>query len=534
MSLITGFFSALCHKLNQNQGLKSLCDALWSQLVSDFDVQQLTLIISYQSQWKVLMTASKGEYCYHSPPIATYDRMPHPFYQISQSIRDNVPNIEWQGSLQRVWLPLQRKSRPLGCLVIDVAAQVHFSHDDLTVLTSLLAAEIEGRILNETAQSDYSSLRDKESQLFNSQREQKALLDRMQALHALSSTFSQTRTMNELLYTSVEHGKKMLGIDRMGVLLYDHRGGVVKGSYGTDIYGETIDESYFSSPLSSHPLAQQTLKDKQFLLFQEDTELYQDMTVVGRGWNGYVALWDDKTLLGWIAVDNLVSGAPLRSYHKHILKQFGATLSQHIIRRQAEDALITLNQQLEQRVQKRTYQLEEANRLLEKLSQEDPLTGIANRRVFDTALDNEWRRAERHQLPLSLLIIDIDHFKQYNDKFGHQQGDSCLHKIATTLNACERRAGALFSRLGGEEFAYLLPGFDQQAAQYTANRLVAAIEALSLPHPNKGKVVTISVGSATITPQLGQQPHTLYEQADKALYQAKSSGRNCACDVLLI
>ena len=174
--------------------------------------------------------------------------------------------------------------------------------------------------------------------------------------------------------------------------------------------------------------------------------------------------------------------------------------------------------------------LQQAKDKLEKVSLEDPLTQVANRRLFDERFSDEWRRAERHALPLSLLIIDVDHFKEYNDSFGHVAGDECLKTIANTLAPIERRAGALFARYGGEEFVLLLPGQDHNAAKYAAERSLEAIRALAIPSTagSKGKsnIVTISIGGCTITPSTKSSADTFFKLADTALYEAKSNGRN--------
>nr|WP_086938127.1 GGDEF domain-containing protein [Thaumasiovibrio occultus] len=529
---VSRFYRELCREWNKNQGLKSLCESACSQFVDSFEATHLTLFVSHQSKWKLLLNMAPKQTDYFYPPVDIDNHTDIPFYLINQTMRNNRPNITEHNGVQRLWLPLERKARALGCLVVDMTTEAKLSPDDFQMLSALLASELEGRLLNETAHDEYSYRRNMENELFNSQNQQRALLEQLQALHDMSSLMSKSQSMAQLLEKTVSEGKKMLHIDRMGVLLFDQDGGVIRGSYGTDIRGETIDESYFVSPLADHPLAKKTLEEKQYLLFQENVPLYQDMCEVGTGWNGYVTLWNDKKLLGWIAVDNLLSGTSLQGYHKHILKQFGVTLSQHMVARQAEDALLALNLELEKRVEERTLQLEQANTELERLSREDPLTGVANRRVFDTTLQSEWRRTERHRLPLSLLIVDVDFFKLYNDSFGHEQGDACLQRIAQLLQGVERRAGALFARLGGEEFAYILSGFDEAAARYTAENLVRVISEAGIAHKTEQGIVTVSVGVATVIPQSSQDPKSLYISADKALYQAKSEGRNRVCDAV--
>ncbi len=173
--------------------------------------------------------------------------------------------------------------------------------------------------------------------------------------------------------------------------------------------------------------------------------------------------------------------------------------------------------------------LHELNRTLEALSTVDSLTGLANRRQFDRMLDLEWRRAIRGGSPLSLLLIDIDFFKRYNDSHGHLRGDAVLAEVANVLAAAFTRAGDLVARYGGEEFAALLPNTTAEAAGELAEIARARVEARGLPHPasDAARVVTVSVGAATTVPDPWRLPPALVERADRALYLAKGAGRNC-------
>lgn len=174
-------------------------------------------------------------------------------------------------------------------------------------------------------------------------------------------------------------------------------------------------------------------------------------------------------------------------------------------------------------------QLREANQRLERLSQLDGLTGIANRRAFDEALAHEWRRCGRGEAPLALVMIDIDCFKDYNDQFGHQRGDQCLRIVSRALREELHRAGDFVARYGGEEFGVLLPGMETPAAAAFAEKLRARVEALAIPqapHAPQAAVVTISAGVASLVPQRDSAPGALVEAADRALYRAKREGRN--------
>lgn len=158
----------------------------------------------------------------------------------------------------------------------------------------------------------------------------------------------------------------------------------------------------------------------------------------------------------------------------------------------------------------------------------DGLTGIANRRYFDVALDRELRRAQRMKGPLSLLLIDIDSFKAYNDHFGHQQGDACLSTVAQALAAKLKRPADVAARYGGEEFAAILPDTTLEQARLHANAIREHVAGLALPHAPMAHwpVVTLSIGVASFDSDNPYEVPALIEAADKALYAAKHGGRN--------
>lgn len=166
---------------------------------------------------------------------------------------------------------------------------------------------------------------------------------------------------------------------------------------------------------------------------------------------------------------------------------------------------------------------------LRRLSLNDALTGVANRRAFEARLADEWRRAGRSGCPLALLLIDIDHFKAYNDTLGHPAGDACLRSVAARLNAAMRRPEDLLARYGGEEFAVLLPATDTAGAMTFAQHLQDSLRKAALPHPASpsGALVSISIGAATTEQFLERSPTTLVAAADVALYEAKAAGRDC-------
>ena len=176
----------------------------------------------------------------------------------------------------------------------------------------------------------------------------------------------------------------------------------------------------------------------------------------------------------------------------------------------------------------RTQNLEQANRDLHHLSRLDSLTGVANRRRFEEALDLEWRRASRTGTPLSLIMIDTDFFKPFNDAYGHQRGDDCLTLVANTLRNGLNRPGDMVARYGGDEFMILIPGTDAAGAAEIAEAMRVRVEGMEITHTGSpdDKVVTISLGVVTSYPTRGFSTGELIAAADEALYQAKYEGRN--------
>lgn len=189
---------------------------------------------------------------------------------------------------------------------------------------------------------------------------------------------------------------------------------------------------------------------------------------------------------------------------------------------------------VQRQVEKQTSQLRDANESLnyanarlETLSRIDSLTEVANRRFFNETLDKEWNRALRENIPIALMIIDVDHFKDYNDCYGHLKGDECLQTVASELKTVFSRSGDLVARYGGEEFAIILPNAGGEAMRM-AEKCRAAIDALNIPHkdsPNTDNV-TISVGLSSIVPAGDLKSDDLLDCADKGLYIAKEHGRN--------
>ena len=165
---------------------------------------------------------------------------------------------------------------------------------------------------------------------------------------------------------------------------------------------------------------------------------------------------------------------------------------------------------------------------MEKMSREDPLTGLANRRYFDDVYQREWRRMQRDGVSLSVMFIDIDFFKLYNDHYGHQKGDECIQAVSAIIANQAKRAGDLAARYGGEEFVVVYPQTSADAMESIAERTLNEVRAAGIPH-EKSRVsdhVTVSIGIATVIPSKKLNPEDALKQADAGLYKAKASGRD--------
>ncbi|MBI3838561.1 MAG: GGDEF domain-containing protein [Planctomycetia bacterium] len=180
--------------------------------------------------------------------------------------------------------------------------------------------------------------------------------------------------------------------------------------------------------------------------------------------------------------------------------------------------------------------LQQINRHLELQASMDSLTGIANRRLFDQTFEQEWKRHERTVLPLSVAMMDIDSFKQFNDMSGHLAGDICLRSVAQVIQACLHRPGDFVARFGGEEFAVILPDTNEEEAARLFDEIRCQVKSMKIPHPSSSisPCVTISVGCATTIPMRDESHLDFLREADMALYRAKANGRDQVVHVAVI
>lgn len=180
-------------------------------------------------------------------------------------------------------------------------------------------------------------------------------------------------------------------------------------------------------------------------------------------------------------------------------------------------------------VEVKSHELSRINRHLITIAREDALSGLANRRAFDDTLVIEWDRARREEQPISLLFMDVDHFKLYNDTYGHSAGDDCLRQIASAIKKAVLRPADLTARYGGEEFVVLLPTTDGMGAEEVAERILRTVDSMAIPHKRSlvSYHVTVSIGICTLLPSDKNTIALFIENADAALYKAKTSGRHC-------
>jgi diguanylate cyclase (GGDEF)-like protein len=210
-----------------------------------------------------------------------------------------------------------------------------------------------------------------------------------------------------------------------------------------------------------------------------------------------------------------------------------ARVTTHLTIQRLKQSLQEQNAKLQQEIQQRQQveaALQEANQELQRLVRVDSLTQLANRRHFDECLSQAWRILLREQLPLSLLLCDVDFFKAYNDRRGHQAGDECLREVAQAIKRAVKRPADLVARYGGEEFAVILPNTNGDGALRVAEEIRLSLHKQSIAHPKSpiGDYVTLSLGVSSTIPCFNYSFETLIEAADRALYQAKDSGRDRA------
>ncbi|MBF0265665.1 MAG: GGDEF domain-containing protein [Gammaproteobacteria bacterium] len=273
---------------------------------------------------------------------------------------------------------------------------------------------------------------------------------------------------------------------------------------GWGIFRFPLIDTFFDKSIAGRPLYQQMLLQKQGHLISPKSPYDGYSRIAGYKYNNRFALVNIIS----VTVDSI-----LYEWHKNVIQV-------SVIAAIGSFFVILLG----------LFTSKQIRNLVRAISESlhDPLTGMWNRRYFDERLHEEWKRAIRSNFSISIIYLDIDYFKQYNDHYGHNLGDQCLKSVATCIKENILRSGEITARIGGEEFAIVLPSSDEKSALAVAEKVRSKIEKLAIPHHKSlvSQVVTISLGVATTIPQKGDLSEQLVENADKALYQSKENGRN--------
>lgn len=445
-------------------------------------------------------------------------------------------------AIWRLAIPIVRGNTGYGVIYAeclkDPSENRWISSESFRFIITHLSGEVANYMLTKQVDSEKKTREDTERELIQASKMTDLFLQQIIALQEISHRFARGNSEQDVCRIAVTQVLQHLDIDRIAVFLISQKNGKLYGTWGTSDDGEACDESDFISDIPDHPMVHQALNRKDYVVINDHAVLYYYKKPVGTGWNAMVSMWDDETAIGWIACDNLITREPIKAYQKELLKLLGATLGEVLIRTRSEAALKRLNNDLEQRVAQRTAQLEAlnhklslANEQLARISHEDSLTGLPNRRIFDESLQREWYHGKRYHKPLSLIMIDIDFFKPYNDELGHIAGDRCLRAVAQLLASKPQRSTDIVARFGGEEFVVLLPNTNQTQAYELAQRMQDALRRQAMAHPKSSisPYLTLSMGIACAVPDELTAPEELLLIADDALYQAKEQGRNRIC-----
>ncbi|AXY02763.1 GGDEF domain-containing protein [Vibrio alfacsensis] len=365
------------------------------------------------------------------------------------------------------------------------------------------------------------------SQIFIRKRQEQ----NVRMLHSSMVELSRCTTVSDVCKSAVTFAINNLGIDRMAVFLTDEDCSYMKGTWGTNIQGKVVDESYFYEQTQDFSLINLARSMPNDVAFEESVPIYHNCNIVGFGWAAMTVLTSNRGVpIAFIAVDNLLTRAPLTSQLREVIRMFASSLVEVLQRTQAQEAIRALNENLEQEVNKRTKELEEANHQLEVLSKLDPLTRLGNRRMLEHVMQKYCMFDHKEVISFGLILIDIDHFGLFNNHYGHLEGDIALMRIGNILEHHTKDEDEVFCRIGGEEFALLMIGANCGDVKQRAERIRGSIEneAIKHCHNPEGQLLTVSVGCACYQ-TLGNELNFdyLYQLSDKALYLAKHNGRNC-------
>ncbi len=349
-------------------------------------------------------------------------------------------------------------------------------------------------------------------------------------LHASMVELSRCMTVRDVCKSAVTFGINRIGIDRLAVFLTDENCSYMQGTWGTDIQGNVVDESYYRSELLDRTIVDNARNNPNEVVFEESVPIYHDFHIVGLGWTAMTMMTSSSgEPIAFIAADNLIRRSPLTHQLREVIRMFASNLTEVLLRTRAQEVVQQLNETLELEVKARTKELQQANEQLELMSKMDPLTRLGNRRMLEGVLESICDNESVGKQRFALILVDIDHFGFYNNSYGHMQGDIALMRIGNILKKRAEQNNEVFCRIGGEEFALLVSNQTESQVKALAEAIRASIENEAITHENNdGRgILTVSVGYTVANIQ--QQEFNfdvLYNQADQALYQAKANGRN--------
>lgn len=354
--------------------------------------------------------------------------------------------------------------------------------------------------------------------------------ERMQIISEIGQKITATLNLKDIFEQIYRHTNSLMKADVLGVGVYRQDQHVLEYPY----YMENgVKLAPFTIPVSSETSwAVWCLKNRRDVIVND---IEAEYSAYLKGYQSSSGDLMHSLLFCPLTVnDDTIGVITVQSRHKNTYE------SHHLdaLRILASYAAIAINNarqstELEAEIKSRQHaqrELEKLNQQLRNLSEIDGLTAVANRRKFDSFLEEEWERAKRDRIPLSLLLIDIDFFKEYNDFYGHVLGDQILKDVAATLQRTLKRSVDFISRYGGDEFIVVLHHTDKPGAMNMAGNMVEAVSALGIPHESTDlhQKLSITIGVTTLTPDPLDSMEILLQQSDEALYRAKKRGRNCA------
>ncbi|GHA32253.1 diguanylate cyclase domain-containing protein [Photobacterium aphoticum] len=541
--------SQLANQLARKANMERWCFCLLSTLQQTLQLTNITFLIEHEGESQVMASWFDDQFHFYPEPLPQHDFNDVPLVYFNQVKHDGKSariidsrcyTAIWdkpERGLSRLILPIHTHYRQVGFLYAETMTPEPFDVQQKMVesLLILIASDLSARLLQQEVLTHHLTRRSVEAELEVRNHSITQYLSLLQNLHRVTLTLSKASNLEQLYRDAVQLGREYLAIDRMAIFLTDFEKNEMRGTFGTDPQGNLVSRTEFSSAIPDHPLVNEALSRKDHVVVKENAPLYFGKDQVGVGWNAMIAMWNGDNCIGWVAADNLINQRILTEHQKEILKLFGAALGQQIVIRRNHEMLKQLNLELEARVNERTKALvqanealEEANQQLAQWSMQDGLTGIANRRFFDMALKRYWEQAVAQGSPLHMLMLDVDHFKRYNDQYGHLEGDNCLKKIASALEVIVKPyPNAVLSRFGGEEFTCLIPSQSVDVVKAISHRMLKAVRNLMISHgQSEFGVVTVSIGCCSQQPTADMEVMCLLDGADKALYRAKKQGRN--------